>query len=184
MGTNRKRISRGIAQVEVAPWKIALMKAEDFDTSGIDPWELMDGYGLDWEACRTQILSDWPLCSRPLAWFQCDAPRYTDRLITHFNYKTLAEPRLKVGGGGKQSNYDYLPQCSYAIFDNWIFKKENPPLIESEAAYLKRLDLLSKKELNHLEKHPELLEPIKLTDLKFRDGCVGWREFSNTGGGI
>ena len=179
MPTTRKRVSRGIVKQEVEWWKIEYMKTGTFDPEGVDPWQVdMGGFNWpEWKSCRTQILSNWPLCSRPFAWFRYDAPKFKDKFTTYWYHLTLPEPRLKVGGGGRQWHRDYLPQCSWAVFDHWKFKKENPPLIESEAAYLKRLDLLSKRELNHLEKHPELLEPIKITSLGRSDGQGGFFEF-------
>jgi hypothetical protein len=178
MPTNRKRVSRGIVQQEIEGWKIEMMQTGTFDREGVDPWAALDGYTMDeWKQCRTQILSSWPLCSRPFAWFKWDAPRFADKFTTYYFHLSLPEPRLKVGGGGKQWHRDYLPECSWAVFDHWKFKKSNPPLIESEAAYLQRLDLLSAKEVKHLEKNPALLEPIKITDLGRSDGQGGFFEF-------
>ncbi len=40
---------------------------------------------------------------------------------------------------------------------------ENPPVFESETAYLQRHGLLTASEKTYIEKHPELLEPEKIT---------------------
>ena len=178
MPTTRKRISRAIVQTEIEPWKIEMMKTGTFNPEGVNPWDALDGYTRDeWETCRARILSSWPLCSRPFSWFKWDAPRFADKFTTYYFHRSLPEPRLKVGGGGRQWHRDYLPQCSWAVFDHWKFKKENPPLIESEASYLKRLGLLSKTELRHLEKNQDLLEPVKITSLGRSDGQGGFFEF-------
>ena len=71
---------------------------------------------------------------RPWAWWEFDAP----------------EPRLKISGGGLPSHEKYpsvLP-CFFMGVSRYFndIDENDPPIYESEAAYLKRHNLLSKSE--------------------------------------
>lgn len=48
-------------------------------------------------------------------------------------------------------------------FKGLAIDPDDPPVYESQAAYLQRHNLLTPAELLHLKKHPELLEPEKVT---------------------
>jgi hypothetical protein len=156
----------------------------------INPQALWSVYGKEF---LTQWIKDHP-CTRPVPWWQWDAPRWNDPFEGCFYHGTLAEPRRRLGGTGtpRHEVLGYGPHFFKGIPDSWVteFEQEyysgrakdihgntiptkhkkgdftgkaidenNPPVFESEAAYLARHHLLSDSEKKHLVMHPELLEP-------------------------
>jgi hypothetical protein len=106
-------------------------------------------YGVtlpDWSEIRDALLPDWIKnhpCTRPFAWWTDDAP----------------EPRRRVGGTGRRLRNAIL---EWGIpHDEWFkdVDPDNPPIYESQAAYLQRLGLLTEGEIKWLADHHELLEP-------------------------
>jgi hypothetical protein len=89
-----------------------------------------------------KFIQEYP-CTRPWSWWR-EASRGT---------------RQRVGGSGRRAKdvrYDFgLPA------DAWWrdVDENNPPVYESQASYLQRLDLLTPAEQKWLEGHPELLQP-------------------------
>src|SRR5438045_3025684 len=80
--------------------------------------------------------------TRPSRWWEFDAPRskrgtYPGR----FYDGQLCEPRLRVGGIGTPA-YEcraVVPSFSYGLPDIWVgIDEDDPPIFESQAAYLKR----------------------------------------------
>ena len=103
-----------------------------------------------WNSYRGQVLTDWIKknpCSRPSAFWSFDA----------------TEPRKQNSGSGDgicegmAIDADGLPK--YWQF-NW--DTSDPPIFESEAAYLERHGLLTLTEKTYLKKHPRLLESEKV----------------------
>ena len=99
-----------------------------------------------WSEVEAELLPGWIReypCSRPWGWWQ-SAP----------------EPRRRVGGTGRRERQTIF---EFGIpYPNAWFRDadpDNPPLYESQGAYLLRLDLLSEAEKGHLAKNPGLLEP-------------------------
>lgn len=111
-----------------------------------------------WFEYRDEILkrytSEYP-GFRPPLWWRFEAPGFRQRL----------------GGKGQQTKQTY----DLGIPDGWFifkdgktqlnFDKENPPLYESEAEYLRRHGLLTPIEEKYLADYPEAFESIKLTDI-------------------
>ena len=93
--------------------------------------------GVLWRAHREEILAGWikrRRGTRPSCWWRFDAPQ---------------EPRLQVGGKGEpwpQSEFDErrFPMGWLAV------DAADPPLLESDAAFLKRLGLLLPGEAQRL----------------------------------
>ena len=66
-------------------------------------------------------------------------------------------------GRAKDIQGDIIPsQYKEGDFQGRAIDPEDPPTFESEAAYLKRNDLLTAAELKHLEKHPQMMEPERI----------------------
>lgn len=101
--------------------------------------------------------------SRPWGWWEFDCPRQKDKDANCFWHGTLPEERQHISGGTR-CKYNFVPSYRKAVFKYWHYTDDDVPMFESEAAFLKRLDLLTGDERRHLEKHPELLEPESLLD--------------------
>ena len=134
-----------------------------------------------WESCREEIMPEWikkhPV-TRPFGWWKFDGPRQQDQGSGAWFEGTLPEPRQRLGGIGRPASdvLAYVPCFDKGRPTRWISKEEedgynfegvaidpnNPPVFESVAVYLQRLDLLTPAEKVHLRKHPELMEPEKI----------------------
>jgi hypothetical protein len=114
-----------------------------------------------YESIQKDFIKDWidkyPT-SRPWGWYRYTAPRQNDDAVNWFYHGTLPEERKHISGG-RRCEYNYVPKYYKGIFEYWHYTNDDMPMFESEAAYLKRLDLLTDSEKKHLEKHPELLKP-------------------------
>ena len=105
-----------------------------------------------WNEHRDAFLADWIRerpGTRPYAWWLLDAPR------EQFNGrgKRGPEPLQQVGGSGRPIRLgvyasDIALACGRVPFE--ANDPANPPLVESEAAYLKRHDLLLPGERHRL----------------------------------
>jgi hypothetical protein len=158
----------------VEDWKLKLLADGFYDKSkGFEffefyydngtPWGV-DGITALWPKIKKEFMRDWidkHPCSRPYAWWRWDAPRQDDKDVDCFWHGTLPEPRLKVSAGGEICKY-FVPLYHFGVFKYWHYREDDLPLFESEAAYLKRLDLLTISEKKYLDKHPELLEPVNI----------------------
>jgi hypothetical protein len=150
MPTNRKRVRRP-SQAE--PWIKEYMGKGYYTLPSGQPGR-MKAFRGDfnekdaWEEVKDELLPQWIKenpCTRPFGWWLCDSP----------------ESRRRVGGSGRRSDNAFfkfgLPDCW------WIEVNHNqPPLYESEAAYLKRHGLLTPSEAKWLADHPEALEPVSV----------------------
>jgi hypothetical protein len=99
-----------------------------------------------WADHRDEILKDWIKDnpgSRPWAWWVCDAK----------------EARMQVGGSG----IPYIDDLEMGIPRRWLgARPDAPPVVESQAAYLQRLHLLTSAEKTFIRDNPEFLAPISL----------------------
>ncbi len=120
-----------------------------------------------WRKVKKEILADWiqrTPCSRPWAWWQCDAPRKDTGLGAWF--EPLPVPRRQLAGVG-QTTVEVDP-ATVPTFDRGIpdfaeIDEDDPPMFESEAEYLRRHGFLTPAETKYLAGHPELLEPEVVT---------------------
>jgi hypothetical protein len=81
-------------------------------------------------------------CTRPWSWWRDAAP----------------EPRRRIGGSGRRERNASL---EFGVpHDIWWkdVDPDNPPVYESQAAYLQRHGLLTEAEIKWLADHPEALE--------------------------
>ena len=125
-----------------------------------------------WRDNRTDVLSWWVQnkpCTRPTAWWKYDSAR---QVISDFPPDVWNFPavRQRLGGIGTPA-YEVLnvvPSFCLGLPDNWdsfgserviAIDPDNPPLYESQAAYLQLHGLLTTAEKAHLKKHPDLLQP-------------------------
>ena len=104
-----------------------------------------------WEVLREELLrahlTDHP-CTRPWAWW-----RFEDH-----------EPRLCVDAvrGEPEADDDGEEEASdyFGVRSPYWGTNRSELHFESQAHYLRRYGLLTKAERAHLERHPELLEPV------------------------
>lgn len=113
-----------------------------------------------WEISKKELLSKWIQlfpCRRPWAWWKFESK----------------EPRKRISG--PKPDYEIwgvAPSCNFGIPSQWILYQmdfnsgkidpNDPPIYESEAAYLQRLDLLTPSEERWLAEHQELLSPVEV----------------------
>jgi hypothetical protein len=111
-----------------------------------------------WDHHREAILKNWIKehpGTRPFMWWELEAPE---------------EPRKRLGGkgitpwdAGKAVNpvyYKGAPDTERMWQHKWLLDTDDPPMFESEAAYLKRLCLLTKEEMTGLDFKPESIYKI------------------------
>lgn len=164
MPTNRKRISRNRRASPIEPFQWAELNdlPEPDDTN---PFAKLAMNENDWRALWTEhhdsILENWIKQypgTRPSSWWKFSAPRQP--LDT-----TQPEPRLRLGGKGtaEHDGLNYVPSYHLGIPDGFVdsatidsyanpdgtpyqfakkFSRSNPPRFESQAAYLRRFNLL------------------------------------------
>ena len=179
MPTNRTRRSRQVSTLtdDEREW----LYADDTDNFLFfhDEKEMLNL----WKSYCDEVLTFWTQnkpCTRPLRWWDYEAPRWNDPFEGWFIHGTMPEPRQRIGGIGTPS-YEVLRLCPSffkGVSRSWItevdikhhtdsFKGKNvfpidrndPPTFESEAAYLQRHDLLTPQEKKYLASHRKLLEP-------------------------
>ncbi len=100
-----------------------------------------------WKAHHEEILARWSVKhrgTRPSCWWRFDAP---------------TDARHRVGGVGVPGEDPLCDERRFPMFWKSVDAK-NPPLFESEAAYLKRLGLLFPGEARRIRK--EDLDPAPL----------------------
>ncbi|MFZ5448161.1 MAG: hypothetical protein ACOZFS_05940 [Thermodesulfobacteriota bacterium] len=101
-----------------------------------------------WKEVEAKLLPGWIRehpGTRPFGWWAEEAP----------------EARLQVGGGECTPNPMYEAH-GLPIPGHWNGDPGDPPLYESQAAYLQRLGLLTPLEKKWLAGHREALEPVTL----------------------
>lgn len=98
-----------------------------------------------WEDLREELLPGWILehpGTRPWGWWKHDAPKAKAPEIPKWHLSEMVEPRKQLGGTGAPSWEKYpaiLPYYTRAIPDSWEgIDPDDPPSVESEAAYLRR----------------------------------------------
>lgn len=125
-----------------------------------------------WIAHRAAILAHWiqdKPGTRPAMWWRYDAPRLAPELLGRWA-RTVYAPRLietrrKLRGNGKPLHEALLiaPAHDYGI-PVWFGEPDNPPVFESQHAYLKRHGLLHPAERRAVAEpapHPLRIEPEK-----------------------
>jgi len=168
-----KRRTRTIRQTIIPPALRYYLETGTYDKSdeaGSCEVFLVDDDKLiaAWESCRDELLREFIKRfpgTRPWAWWSFEGPRQDTGSGAFF--EPLPVPRERIGGKGETTCEVYpaiVPHFVKGIPASWAFiDLEFPPTYESEAAYLDRHGLLTPVEKRYLEKHPELLEPEKIT---------------------
>jgi len=123
-----------------------------------------------WEGHREEILARWiseKPGTRPSLWWVFDAPRQPQgKYPGEWIDGRLPEPRKRKGGSGIATfeRYDgYCREFMLAMPAHWEeFSEENPPLYESQAAYLDRFGLVTPAERKKLK--PSAFKPARWSD--------------------
>lgn len=155
MPTNRTRRTRKLKPTTISTALLKFFKGEAYapDEEGacdVFLMELRPAMKEKWELYRDQIMADWMKknpCSRPFGFWKFDAP----------------ELRKQINGSC-DVDYEGVSIDSEGLPAYWQidWDEHDPPIFESEAAYLKRHDLLTLTEKTYLKKHPELMEAEKI----------------------
>jgi hypothetical protein len=168
------------ARPDVPAWLI-----DDFFTRGDYPSDDFDAFLLAdviheaprqqlealWAAHREHVLAAWIRQrpgTRPYAWWVFDAPR-ADEPWPWWRERTC-DPRQRVGGTGqawrdrpRDPHGAYFDPGAFGLPTTWepeSFDPSDPPLFESEAAYLERHALLAAGERRRLG--PDAFTPVAL----------------------
>jgi hypothetical protein len=121
MPTNRTRRRRA-PEPEVSANVRAYLLTGDHDKGGFEVfrlWGSQERCKATWESVKAELLPEWIRlhpCSRPWAWWELDAPRWT-RTFDAFWDGTLPEPRRRLGGIGTP---DFEVLASVPHFDRGI----------------------------------------------------------------
>jgi hypothetical protein len=158
-------------------WQVRFLETGEIppdDDDALNPFELTDwkhhtACRVDpvlpaWQTCRERIMEKWPVqhpgC-RPFAWWEFNAP----------------EQRQRVGGMGTPAHevLAHRPVFRFGIPTLWVTRfdteyyndfagvavdPDDPPLFESQATYLQRLNLLVKAERSALRRADFDPEPL------------------------
>lgn len=128
-----------------------------------------DRLGKLWRELEADVLEDWIAehpGARPRLWWQYSAPRQPVGTFEGCFYDgKFQTPREKLTGAGcpAYETLAYLPAYTCGIPDTWDgFDGEDPPVFESQAAYLLRHGLLTPAEIETLTREdyelPELVD--------------------------
>ena len=187
MPTNRRRRTRKQRRpISEAAWAYLTDAPLPQDADKLDVYLLGapgNGQGRAlWEAYRDEILADWiqrHSGTRPSSWWRWDAPRCPVGTWPGCDWDgKLPQPRKRFGGMGtpRHEVLAYVPSFVFGIPDNWVdqfdaeyykaggfegvpIDPDDPPVFESQAAYLKRHGLLTTAERKALGKVPDAFEP-------------------------
>jgi hypothetical protein len=100
-----------------------------------------------WEYLREELLVEWITdhpCTRPWAWWEFED--HPPRRVVKPKPEDFPQERDRPRPWGKA-----VP---------WWDEMRRAKWYESQAAYLRRHDLLTRAEADYLEAHPELLKPV------------------------
>lgn len=177
MPTTRTRRTRQQAKLSAAAMAYLQDTPTELEgTEGFTLWAYRAGIpGPDWEPSpdflwrrhKKNFLPTFILQNpgrRPAPWWHWTAPRQPDQGSNFWFEGALPEPRLRIGGKG-QLQKGCVPFYQYGIPEHWneaTLDETDPPVFESQAAYLLRYGLLTESEKTFLKKHPEILEPEKI----------------------
>jgi hypothetical protein len=143
----KRRVNKAKQQMSDAEWKYLCDRQlpADFEKFALD----IDFHGNMeklWNENRDVILTEYVKenpGTRPALWWRYDAPRLpVGTFPGHYRDGQLPEPRLRTGGIGTPVAATSAAY-GYGLPTAWIdIDEDDPPTYESQAAYLKRHDLL------------------------------------------
>jgi hypothetical protein len=149
-------------------WEVFMLQGSELRPDGSDKTnELV----TVWNQVREELLSEWAAehpGTRPRMWWALEAPRAKLGTFRGCWYDDhLQEPRLLVGGTGRPAHevLALMPSYEFGIPTSWMnLREDNPPVFESQAAYLKRHGLLPPAEARRLSAVD--FEPEQIIDFK------------------
>jgi hypothetical protein len=111
-----------------------------------------------WDRCGEHVLREWTAVypgTRPQSWWKFDAPRMAPgRWPGWFFDGKLPEPRRMLSGAGVPAweRYNLVPRYELGVPScKWVdYDQNDPPTFESQAAYLRRHELLTPAERKQL----------------------------------
>ena len=153
MPAKRKRLSN-VNRAPIDPVLWSILNDEPLPADANKFTVMMGGryaYMLPlWEEYRAAILAEWIEAhpgTRPSLWWKYDAPRVTTttagRYAGTLTGARMIEPRQLLSGSGSPRHEvtANAPSYRYGI-PHWFGDLDDPPLFESQHAYLKRHGLL------------------------------------------
>lgn len=124
-----------------------------------------------WIKYRDEVMHYWISRhpgTRPSLWWSFDAPRMARGTFPGCFYDgTLPERRQQIGGAGMAAfeKLALVPALELGLPTSWIgFSEDNPPRFESQAAFLRRLGLLTDAERRKLKS--SAFKPQIITDFE------------------
>lgn len=153
MPTNRRYRAR--TRREVIDPELWAALTDEQSSDGVEGFVLLDREGYNdllpyWLEHRRAIITDWIKTkqgTRPAMWWRYEAPRLDPEQLGRWS-RTVLAPRLiqtrrKLRGEGKPLHeaLNFAPAHHYGI-PAWFGDPDNPPVFESQHAYLKRHGLL------------------------------------------
>lgn len=159
-GSSRRPIrrQRRPESVPLAYWHLLFDEPRPPDVNPFSAMSARRALPVLWAAHREEILGLWILRhpgTRPSCWWAYDAPRLgkaRQRALAGFwgSLERYCEPRRVVGGDGEPA--ECWAPTDWGILNEWVrVNPDDPPLIESQAAYLKRHGLLLRGEAKRLK---------------------------------
>ncbi|SRR6266851_258994 len=159
----KRRANKAKAQLSDMQWRF--LKGEplpktfeafglkiDFHNNNAQLWDLHR------DVILTERVKENP-GTRPALWWTYTAPRLPIGTFPGCYYDgKLAQPRKRMGGTGRPAHelMNTVPSYSYGISDVWVgLDEDDPPVFESQAAYLKRHGLLLAGEERRCDFEPE-----------------------------
>jgi hypothetical protein len=133
-----------------------------------------------WSPAEEEVLEEWIETrpgTRPLCWWRWSAPRQPVGTYPGLYFDgQLCQPRLRLGGTGTLSSdvIAMVPRFERGLPLDWLhdrycehhacapFDPEDPPIFESEAAYLDRLGLLLPGEKQRIKL--AAFKPVRVTE--------------------
>ncbi len=172
----KRRVAKGrMSDVSEMEWAVLTDQRDERTFCQADGWEgfflrsmqepgclAVPSLGDLWLAHRGTILADWigeHPGTRPSCWWRWDGPIWADR--PGF-MKSECEPRRRLGGVGHANDYSFR----FGLPTSWVKEGHpsspapdpfDPPMFESQAAYLDRHGLLLPGERRRLK--PADFEP-------------------------
>ena len=182
MPTKRQKRTRGI-RADIAEGVVHFLKFGELPAGNLhlSDWRLTHPHARAelkkiWDDVSAGILSAWREArpgSRPWGWWQFDAPRLKHIPPEHqgtFYVKDMIEHRKILGGTFviAHEGYNYVPSYDHGIPYLVDLRSSARPIVESQAAYLKRTRRLTADEKRRLRKkdyEPEILDVDPDSDL-------------------
>jgi hypothetical protein len=134
-----------------------------------------------WGRARGEVLAGWVKDhpgTRPGAWWKCEAPRQLLGTFGGCFYDgKLQQPRKQISGAGCDASAisAYMPSYESGLPTSWAgFEEGDPPVFESQAAYLRRHGLLTPHEVRVLAASDYERTEALSAECEVLSGSEGW----------